>query len=176
MKIYTRSGDSGLTGLIGGQRVRKDHPRIESYGTVDELNSAVGLARSLWNDCPIGDELQQIQQDLFSLGSYLASEGNSFTPPPQARVQALETAIDRMVEELPPLKNFILPGGSQAAAALHVARTVCRRAERLIVGLSAIADNRDDGVVYLNRLSDFLFVAARFANHRLGVTDVPWKK
>jgi cob(I)alamin adenosyltransferase len=176
LKIYTRAGDRGLTALIGGERVRKDHPRIEAYGTVDELNSAIGLARALWTDCPVDDELQQIQQDLFSLGSYLASKSDAFTPPPDERVTAIEAAIDRMVDELPPLKNFILPGGSPAAAALHVARTICRRAERCIVALSAIAENREDGVVYLNRLSDFLFVAARFANHRLDIPDVPWKK
>lgn len=175
MKIYTRTGDSGETSLFGGSRVRKDDPRIDAYGTVDELNSFIGAARAAWPDSPIDKELETVQSDLFDVGAQLAAPGSErFNGADPLRVQELEAAIDEMERELAPLKNFILPGGSVAASHLHIARTVCRRAERLVVSLHET--ELDATIVYLNRLSDYLFVAARFANARLGVDDVGWKK
>jgi cob(I)alamin adenosyltransferase len=176
MKIYTRGGDRGETSLLGPDRVRKDDPRIEAYGTVDELNSVIGAARASWPESPLDPQLGAIQADLFEIGAFLASVGSSFATVSQDRIDALERGIDAMEGELAPLRSFILPGGAPAAAQLHLARTVCRRAERRVVGL-----DRDDAgfrtsVTYLNRLSDFLFVAARYANLELGVEDVPWKK
>ncbi len=178
MKIYTKTGDTGETSLLGGARVRKDHVRIESYGTVDELNSFVGLARAGWSDGPIDDELARIQADLFDLGAFLATlePDESFRGPEAERIESLEAAIDRMESELETLRTFILPGGSPAAAALHVARTVCRRAERLVVGLGDDADDTLRALRFLNRLADYLFVAARFTNLKAGVTDVGWKR
>lgn len=173
MKIYTRTGDSGETSLLTGARVLKNDPRIEGYGTLDELNACIGVARASWPGGPVDDELAAIQSDLFDLGAFLASDGDPrFPGVDTVRTQALESSIDRMESELAPLKNFILPGGSAAAAHLHLARTVCRRAERLVIG----GESHRPAVIYLNRLSDWLFVAARYANHVLGVPDVPWKK
>jgi len=170
VKIYTRTGDRGETSLFGGARVPKNDPRIEAYGTVDELNSFVGLARASWPSSPIDDELARVQSDLFDAGAHLASPGvDRFTGVDPSRIESLERAIDAMESELEPLKNFILPGGSVAAAQLHVARSVCRRAERLLIALQ-----EESTIAYLNRLSDYLFVAARFANLRLGVSDVQW--
>jgi cob(I)alamin adenosyltransferase len=176
MKIYTKTGDSGETSLIGGGRVRKDHARIEAYGTVDELNSFIGVARSGWPSSPIDAELHSIQSDLFDIGAQLATPAANerFPGVESARIEALERAIDDMESELEPLKNFILPGGSTAAGNFHVARTVCRRAERLVIALDDSSEMTLRTVRYLNRLSDFLFVCARFANKRLGVEDVPW--
>jgi cob(I)alamin adenosyltransferase len=175
VKIYTRTGDSGETLLFGGARVPKNDPRIEAYGTVDELNGFVGLARASWPASPIDAQLAMVQSDLFDIGAQLASPGSSrFAGVDAARIGALENAIDDMERELAPLTSFILPGGSPAAAHLHVARTVCRRAERLIVALSD--ESAKTTLTYLNRLSDYLFVAARFANHRNGVEDVVWRK
>jgi cob(I)alamin adenosyltransferase len=175
MKIYTKTGDGGETSLFGGARVRKDDARIEAYGTVDELNSFIGVARAAWPSSPGDAQLHAIQSDLFDIGAHLASPGLSrFAGPDPVRIAALEQSIDAMESELAPLKTFILPGGSVAASHLHVARTICRRAERLVVAL------RDDdaatiaSITYLNRLSDCLFVAARYANHLHGVPDVPW--
>ncbi|HET7711237.1 MAG TPA: cob(I)yrinic acid a,c-diamide adenosyltransferase, partial [Thermoanaerobaculia bacterium] len=162
MKIYTRTGDRGETSLLGGARVRKDHPRIEAYGTVDELNSYIGVVRALWAEGPIDEELASIQRDLFEIGAQLASDSARFAGVGPERVADLEREIDTMEEKLPPLTAFILPGGSMIAAHLHVARTVCRRAERLVIAL-ANEESRPT-VAYLNRLSDYLFVAARFAN------------
>ncbi len=181
MKIYTKTGDEGETGLFAGPRVSKDHPRIEAYGAVDELNSALGVARTEAMPGEIDALLQQIQNDLFSVGAELA------TPNPrergtdligQAHVAALEAAIDRHEATLPPLKHFILPGGSKAAAALHLARSVCRRAERRVVTLSHVPaeDVSNDLVKYLNRLSDLLFVLARAVNAAAGHADVIWRK
>jgi cob(I)alamin adenosyltransferase len=177
MKIYTKTGDLGETSLFGGARVRKDDSRIEAYGTVDELNSVIGVARAAWPSSSFDAQLHAIQSDLFDIGAHLASPGSSrFAGPEATRIAALEQSIDAMESDLAPLKTFILPGGSVAASHLHVARTVCRRAERLVVAL------RDDDVAttasitYLNRLSDFLFVAARYANHVHGVPDVPWTR
>jgi len=172
MKIYTRTGDRGETSLFGGSRVPKNDPRIEAYGTVDELNSFLGVARATELPQSIDDVLHQVQSDLFEIGAHLASPGTSRFPGVQEkRIEELEQAIDAMESELAPLTSFILPGGAPAAAQLHVARSVCRRAERCVVALS------DDSTLrYLNRLSDYLFVAARFANLRAGRSDVPWKR
>jgi len=181
MKIYTRTGDLGETSLFGGERVPKNDARIESYGTVDELNSTIGLARATWRDAPFDRTLNGAQMDLFEIGAHLASPGTSrFAGVGAERIGELEREIDRMEAELDPLKTFILPGGSLAAAQLHVARTICRRAERLVVALVVAMHDDSPGtrstIAYLNRLSDYLFVAARFANHRQGVEDVPWKR
>ncbi len=177
MKIYTRTGDAGETSLFGGSRVPKNDARIEAYGTVDELNSFIGLARASWPTSPVDGELNGAQADLFDVGAHLASPGTSrFPGVDQARIEALEQAIDMMTAVLPPLTSFILPGGSLLAAHLHVARTICRRAERLVVALHDDTPATQSTIRYLNRLSDYLFTAARFANHRLGEPDVPWRK
>jgi cob(I)alamin adenosyltransferase len=177
VKIYTRTGDRGETSLFGGARVPKNDARIESYGTVDELNSHIGVARAAWPASPIDDHLLAAQRDLFDIGAHLASPGTSrFAGVEASRIEALERAIDAMEAELAPLKSFILPGGTLAAAQLHVARTVCRRAERLVVGLHDDDPATQSSIAYLNRLSDFLFVAARYANRKHGVEDVPWTR
>jgi cob(I)alamin adenosyltransferase len=181
MKIYTRTGDTGQTGLYGGGRVRKDNPRIGAYGTVDELNAFLGLARAAGVPPEIDEVLARLQNELFDLGAELATRdpqalGTGVIS--EARVAVLEGAIDRFEEGLAPLKQFILPGGSQAGAMLHVARTVCRRAEREVVFLSSLPEEKVSPalVVYLNRVSDLLFVLARAANAAAGVPDVPWQK
>ena len=177
MKIYTRTGDRGETSLFGGARVAKNDPRIEAYGTVDELSSFIGVARASWPGSPVDDQLHQAQIDLFEIGAHLASPGTSRFPGVDAsRIEELERAIDAMTSELAPLTSFILPGGSASAAHLHVARTVCRRAERLVVALHDESDATQSTIAYLNRLSDYLFVAARFANAKHGIGDVPWKR
>ena len=175
MKIYTRAGDRGETSLLRGGRVRKDDAWIEAYGTVDELNSAVGLVRAHWTGSEIDSQLERIQRDLFDLGAMLAATAadSRFPGPPASRIAGLEEDIDRMVALLQPLTSFILPGGSVPAAHLHLARTICRRAEREIVGLPG-SETLQQAIAYLNRLSDYLFVAARFANHKLGVPDILW--
>jgi cob(I)alamin adenosyltransferase len=187
MKIYTKTGDRGDTGLFGGPRVSKDAPRIEAYGTVDELNSVLGVVRTELDagELPVFCELdiliERIQNELFSLGAQLA------TPNPSAhqtaligpaQIAALETAIDRYEANLEPLKQFILPGGAPAAAQLHLARTVCRRAERRLVTLAAGSPEpiAEELLAYLNRLSDLLFVLAREVNRAAGQPDVPWQK
>ena len=171
MKIYTRTGDRGETSLFGGSRVAKDDPRIEAYGSIDELNSTIGVARATWASSPIDKQLETIQSDLFDIGARLAAPGNDrFAGVNPQRITELERAIDAMESELQPLTSFIIPGGSPAAAQLHVARTVCRRAERRVVAL----ENETATVTYLNRLSDYLFVAARYANRGHGVPDTPW--
>jgi len=177
MKIYTRTGDTGETSLFGGARVRKDDARIEAYGTIDELNSFLGVVRASWPSSSLDGQLHLIQSDLFDIGAHLASLGTSrFAGPDPARVASLEQSIDAMESELAPLKTFILPGGSLAASQLHVTRTICRRAERLVVALRDEDEATKASITYLNRLSDFLFVAARFANHQQGVADVPWTR
>lgn len=178
-RVYTRSGDDGTTGLGAGQRVGKDHLRIEAYGTVDELNSVLGLALTARLDPLIAECLGHIQNDLFHLGSDLCiPEADKATMPvptvEERHVTELEGWIDRMQEELAPLENFILPGGTAGAAHLHVARTVCRRAERLAVHLSREEPIGPQVIHYLNRLSDLLFVMARFENFRKGRGDVLW--
>ncbi|HET8774797.1 MAG TPA: cob(I)yrinic acid a,c-diamide adenosyltransferase [Thermoanaerobaculia bacterium] len=176
MKIYTRTGDHGETSLFGGKRVAKNDARIEAYGTVDELSSFLGVARASGVPGEVDAVLEQVQRDLFDVGAHLASPGTSRFPGVDAqRIAELETAIDAMERELAPLTNFILPGGTLAAAQLHVGRTVCRRAERCVVGLHDESPATLSSVAYLNRLSDYLFVAARFANRRANVSDVPWK-
>lgn len=176
MKIYTKTGDDGTTGLFGGGRIRKDDARVESYGTVDELNAILGVGRALELMKACDEVLGRVQEDLFALGAELACVPGKEEKLPMARLEAtdserLERAIDAAEEGLPALTNFILPGGSSQAAALHHARTVCRRAERGIIALGGV---RSELVIYLNRLSDLLFVLARRENHERKVTDVPW--
>jgi cob(I)alamin adenosyltransferase len=179
MKIYTRTGDDGTTGLIGGRRVRKSDPRIECYGTVDELNAAVGLA-AVAAPPALAAQLRAVQNDLFVIGSHLAAPADgapaSVPLPPldEAGAARLETEIDAAEADLPPLRNFILPGGSDASARLHFVRTVCRRAERLVVTMSEERPVPPAILLYLNRLSDWLFVMARHANHQAGVEDIGW--
>lgn len=178
MKIYTKTGDDGTTGLFGGARVDKDDIRVEAYGTVDELLSVLGVARALGRP-EIDELLQGLQDDLFTLGAELATVSGKESKLPvrllgEDDVTRLESVIDRMEAVLPPLANFVLPGGSPAAAALHHARAVSRRAERRVLTASRAVPVRPEVRVYLNRLSDLLFVAARFANHLSGVPDVPW--
>jgi cob(I)alamin adenosyltransferase len=178
-KVYTRTGDDGTTRLGGGQLVDKDALRIETYGTVDELNSVIGVALAHGLDETLQTELARIQNELFHLGSDLCVllEDRERMPVPviEARhVDALERCIDRLSEALGPLENFILPGGSPGAARLHVARTVCRRAERLLAGLARAESINPETLRYLNRLSDALFVMARYENRARGVDDVLW--
>lgn len=181
MKIYTRTGDDGTTGLFGGARVKKDSLRVEAYGTVDEANGAIGRARAaLENKGEIDDVLAPIQSELFVLGAELATPAGKeeklrMTLISAADAERLERAIDAGEEGLAPLKSFVLPGGTPAAAELHFARCVVRRAERLVITLGAEEPVRNDLVIYLNRLSDLLFTLARRANHLAGVEDVPWK-
>lgn len=177
MKIYTRTGDKGDTSLFGGSRIAKDDPRIEAYGSIDELNSSIGMARANWPSSPIDAELHHVQSDLFEIGAYLAAPGTDrFRSVNAHRIDDLEQAIDSIEANLQPLKTFILPGGAAAAAQLHVARTVCRRAERRVVALGDPSAEAQTTIAYLNRLSDYLFVAARFANLRHGVADTPWTR
>jgi len=178
-KIYTRTGDDGTTGLGGGQRVAKDSLRIETYGTVDELNSAIGVALAAGLEPSLSAELTRVQNELFHLGSDLCvlEADKAARPVPRIEdkhVRALETAMDRMTGLLGPLTNFILPGGTAGAAQLHVARTVCRRAERLAVSLAREEAIGASVIPYLNRLSDALFVMARWENRHRGVDDVTW--
>lgn len=178
MKIYTKKGDKGATSLFGGEQVAKSSARIEAYGTVDELNSIIGLVLSYSISDFISELLRDIQEQLFILGADLATPLSS-----KARIDRigeketlfLEKQIDRMDEELPELKNFILPGGSRAGATLHVARTVCRRAERAVVRCSDTEPIPEETIRYLNRLSDFLFVAARYENRQTGSREDVWK-
>lgn len=179
MKIYTRTGDDGTTGLFGGARVAKDDPRVDAYGTVDETNAVLGMARAASLPPEIDAVLAKVQDELFVLGAELSCVAGhedklklTLLGPPHA--QALERAIDTAEHGLPPLKSFVLPGGTPGAAALHLARTVCRRAERALLRARREAPVREELVVYLNRLSDLLFVLARRANHVAGVADVPW--
>lgn len=177
MKIYTRSGDEGSTGLIGGDRTGKDDPRVTAYGTVDELNAVLGIARSLDEAGHLDGALRSIQRNLHLAASMLASPDPArltVAPLGPEATAELEAWIDRMDEELPPLDHFILPGGGRLGAELHRARTVCRRAERHVVALSRHAEVPDPVRVYLNRLSDFLFTAARLANRREGLEEEAW--
>lgn len=180
MKIYTKTGDTGETGLFGGPRVKKSDPRVEAYGEADELNAAVGAARALVEDPEIDTQLAKIQEELFCVGAELATphgaKARSAIPPVDpAWAARLEAAMDAWDEELPALSNFVLPGGTRTAAALHLARTVCRRAERRAVALAGEVEVDAAVLVYLNRLSDFLFVAARIANHRAKKEEPLWR-
>jgi cob(I)alamin adenosyltransferase len=178
MKVYTKTGDKGLTGLIGGTRVPKFSLRIDAYGTVDELNSHMGLLR----DNPVSDDFKQevifIQDRLFTLGSWLASdpEKSKMTLPEikEEDIEALEKSIDKMEEELPPMKSFILPGGHQTVSFCHIARCVCRRAERLVVELNDEVEQNPVIIAFLNRLSDYLFVYSRYLTLKLKAEEIPW--
>ncbi len=181
MKIYTRTGDEGETGLFGGGRVPKDHPRVSAYGDVDELNAALGVARAAAPGGAHDALLEQVQRDLFSIGGYLATPDPARVAAalakaelPPDRIEEFERAMDAMDTELPPLRAFVLPAGTPQAAALHLARTICRRAERSVVHLSHDAEIPPLFITYLNRLSDLLFTLARLANHRAGVADDTW--
>ena len=181
MKIYTKTGDGGETGLFGGGRVSKDHPRGAAYGDVDELNSVLGVVRATEPVSFFESLLESVQQDLFSIGGHLATpdparvvkslEKAALSP---ARVDEFERVIDAAEQELPALRAFVLPAGTPKAASLHHARTVCRRAERSVVHLARATEVPDLFVIYLNRLSDLLFTLARLANHRSGIPDVTW--
>ena len=179
MKIYTRTGDRGDTSLFGGQRVPKDALRIEAYGTVDELNSVIGIVRADNAEPALDATLERVQDELFVLGADLATprslEKKGVGRITQTEAERLEQEIDRFEAGLKPLKSFILPGGAPVAARMHFARTVCRRAERIVVRLSRNEDIGDDIIIYLNRLSDLLFVLARYANHTARVPEVKWK-
>jgi cob(I)alamin adenosyltransferase len=176
MKLYTKTGDDGETGLWGGLRVSKDTIRVHAYGTVDECNAALGVARACGSVNTLDNYLQAIQNQLFVVGSDLATPGDAANIPrvTSTEVAFLEHAIDTLEESLPPLTQFILPGGSMVAAQLHMARTICRRAERYVVTLAREEACNVVIGIYLNRLSDFLFVAARAANHAASIPDVPW--
>jgi cob(I)alamin adenosyltransferase len=180
MKIYTKTGDKGDTSLFGGQRVPKDALRIEAYGTVDELNSVLGIVRADNADPEIDTILRDLQMQLFDLGADLATPRSAETKAikrfDESDVLPLEKIIDSQQEVLRPLKSFILPGGSSVAARIHFARTVCRRAERAAVRLSRNEDIGEGVLVFLNRLSDLLFVLARYANHKSKVSEVKWKR
>jgi cob(I)alamin adenosyltransferase len=181
VKIYTKTGDRGEPALFGGKRLSKGHPRIEAYGTVDELNAVLGVVRAAKPVAEIDAVIEQIQQHLFVIGAELASPQGlvqGMSPTGEDEVQQLEQAIDHFEQQLPELQQFILPGGAPVAAYLHLARCICRRAERCIVEL---ADEQQPAVpqavlVYLNRLGDLLFVLAREANRRAGSEDVPWSR
>ena len=176
MKLYTKQGDDGSTGLIGGTRVPKNDPRVAAYGEVDETNAAIGVVIAGCGNEETAATLRRVQAELFVLGSQLA------TPPGdqpklvigEAQVRQLEHWIDAASAEVSPLRNFILPGGSETAAGLHLARTVCRRAERAVVALAELQPVDQSAIVYLNRLSDLLFALARQANKRAKVVDIPW--
>jgi cob(I)alamin adenosyltransferase len=181
MKIYTKTGDRGETALFGGGRVPKDHPRVAAYGDVDELNSVLGVVRATEPIEFFDPLLESIQRDLFSIGGHLATpdpgpvrKSLEKANLPDARVGEFERIMDDAERELPPLKAFVLPAGTSKASSLHLARTVCRRAERSVVHLARANDVPEIFVVYLNRLSDLLFTLARLANHRSGVADVTW--
>lgn len=179
MKIYTKSGDAGKTSLLGGSRVDKFHIRIEAYGTLDELNSWIGLVADEHMHPDIIKQLQEIQNILFLAGSHLAAENEQaksyLTPWPSDVVNSLESYIDEMTSHLKPLKNFILPGGHTTASYCHLARCVCRRAERIVV-LLATEEQVDQGIItYLNRLSDYLFTLARFTLFLTGSDEIHWK-
>jgi len=186
-RIYTKGGDKGETALAGGQRLPKDSPRIEAYGTVDELNAFIGLASVTCGEetanagllGKLGHILRRVQHELFNLGSQLATLPKDLHPK-QARItsieiEQLEREIDAMNAELPALRSFVLPGGTRLNAELHAARTICRRAERLTVALARVEEIPPEAIRYLNRLSDALFVWSRWANHVLGVPEVLWE-
>ncbi|MBL7859319.1 MAG: cob(I)yrinic acid a,c-diamide adenosyltransferase [Cyclobacteriaceae bacterium] len=179
MKIYTKTGDQGTTSLFGGKRVSKSDLRIDTYGTVDELNSFIGLVRDQEVNQQRKNILVEIQDRLFTIGSILATEpGNTKVKIPalaETDIVFLETAIDEMESQLPPMKFFVLPGGHPSVSFCHVARTVCRRAERLTIALNHLEPIETLVIKYLNRLSDYLFVLSRKMSHELGAEETPWK-
>ena len=180
-KIYTKTGDKGLTSLIGGIRVSKNHIRIESYGTVDELNSYLGMVSDMVNNAKVSDWIREIQDRLFTIGSVLATSPDKEVKMKlpdlhKEDVQWLELQIDKMNEELPEMRSFILPGGHVAASTAHVARCVCRRAERVCVAMHEQNEEVPELILqYLNRLSDFLFVLARYIVRINGAEEIPWR-
>lgn len=179
-RIYTRTGDAGETGLFGGDRVSKAAARVAAYGEVDELNAVLGWVLVKTADPLVRDRLRVIQADLFTLGAHLATPPDArsrghLPPLPEERVTEFERWIDSAEEEMEPLRSFILPGGDEAGAALHLARTVCRRAERVVVALAGDEPVDATIIVYLNRLSDLLFDLARLANHRAEHPETPWQ-
>jgi cob(I)alamin adenosyltransferase len=180
MKIYTKTGDDGTTGLYGGERVRKDSPRVECYGTVDELNSTLGIVNSEITTDSVKQLIYQIQNRLFTIGGEIATPSSKRDINKVRLVDddilLLENSIDKYEEKLEPLKQFILPGGTKGASLLHFARSVCRRAERLVTSLSKNEDVSNLILIYLNRLSDLLFVLARFENNVNQLPDIPWQK
>lgn len=180
-KIYTKTGDKGTTSLIGGTKVPKSHLRIEAYGTVDELNSYIGLCKDLLSDKKAQEILQEVQDRLFTIGSSLAcdpiKEPKMRIPDlKEADVVLLEKEMDRMNEAIPPMKSFILPGGHTTLSHLHIARCVCRRAERCCVRLELESLEVEPLIIkYINRLSDYLFVLSRYAGHQMKIKEIPWK-
>lgn len=183
-QIYTRTGDAGTTALFGGGRVPKDHPRVEAYGQVDELNSTIGVAISFMSDERLSAFLTSVQNELFNVGAELASESGGekaasfarmFTDA-EVKIAALEELMDELDAALPPLQTFVLPSGSRAGALLHLCRTVCRRAERAVITLSHGEQVNPELQRYLNRLSDLLFVMARYVNQADGQPETPWRK
>jgi cob(I)alamin adenosyltransferase len=180
MKIYTGYGDEGKTALFGGETVKKNHLRVEMYGTLDELNSLIGLLRNKNIDDDVDDILKNVQNELFTYGSEIATpeaaKRDQFTDHiSEIHINALENAIDKLSEKIPALQKFILPGGSEAACYAHQARTVCRRAERMLISLANEIDIRGQLIIYLNRLSDLFFVIARYQNVINGVEDIVWE-
>ena len=181
LKIYTKAGDDGQTALFGGGRVEKDHPRVEAYGDVDELNAFLGMARAVEMMPRVDEVLVPVQRDLFAIGALLATPDHEKMREQlvkaridDQRIAELERAIDACEQELEPLRSFIIPGGTPKSAALHVARTICRRAERRVVHLAHDIELPALVVIYLNRLSDLLFMLARVANKRAGAGEVTW--
>jgi cob(I)alamin adenosyltransferase len=179
MKIYTRTGDDGTTGLIGGSRVKKHNIRLEAYGTIDELNSYMGLIRTMQSNKNTDRVLEIIQNKLFVIGANLATEESANQirkqlPCSKSDIELLEQEMDRMNDELPELRNFVLPGGSQVSAFCHVARTVCRRAERRIVELAEKSETDTNLIKFINRLSDYLFVLSRKVNLDLKAPEILW--
>jgi cob(I)alamin adenosyltransferase len=173
-KIYTRAGDKGETRLGDNSRVSKDNPRVEAYGTVDELNSLIGLLLTYPLNKVMNEALEEVQHDLFDLGGELSNAGLPLLD--EKRVTALEKLLDELNAQLPPLKEYVLPGGTRAAAICHLARTVCRRAERRVVTLGSTHELREVSLQYLNRLSDLLFVMARSINRKNGSPEVLWRR
>ncbi|MCB8933467.1 MAG: cob(I)yrinic acid a,c-diamide adenosyltransferase [Fimbriimonadaceae bacterium] len=174
MKIYTKGGDAGETGLLGGGRIPKSSARIDAIGSVDEANAALGLCRSSAGDSSLRAEIESIQEWLFDLGARLANPNPPDDRALVAPAASLESSIDRQEEELAPLRQFILPGGSPFASHLHLARTLIRRAERAVLNLARESEVHDDSLIFLNRLSDWAFVAARTANREANVEDIKW--
>jgi cob(I)alamin adenosyltransferase len=185
-RVYTRKGDTGETALVGGQRVPKDGPRLDAYGTVDELNAFLGAARATANQLAVDEPrlavlaavILRVQHELFNLGSILATLPEDVHPKQprvtDAEITQLETEMDAMKEELPTLRSFVLPGGSRLDAELHITRTVCRRAERIVIGLARTESVPPEAIRYLNRLSDSLFVWSRWAGHITGAPETMW--
>lgn len=175
MKIYTKFGDKGKTALIGGAVVTKNDSRVEAYGSVDELNATLGVAIAFSDSEELNSSLLRIQKDLFVIGAMLATKGARARHLPPSRIEALENEIDALWEGLPPLNNFIIPGGTRTASLLHLARTICRRAERSIIALSQKEAVDPESLTYMNRVGDLLFAQARYENYRRKVPETAWR-